>query len=124
MFKSLLSYFADHCGDAPNFFQFPTWYRYLEVVHDEVTDKCEIPVDFGISDFPLIGLALVDIALRVAALAAVGYVIYGGVQFVTAQGETDRTKKARQTIINALIGLVIALMAAGIVSFVGARIGH
>jgi hypothetical protein len=88
-----------------------------------LTKHCEVQ-NFGIKDLPLIGLAAVDIALRIAAFIAVGYVIYGGVQFVAAQGETDRTKKARQTVINALIGLVIALMSTAIVAFIGKRIGY
>lgn len=124
MLASLLSYFAAGCGSTPNFFGFPTWYKYITLVKNPATGRCEIPDNFGIQDVPLIGLALVDIALRIAALAAVGYVIYGGVQFVIAQGEADKTKKARQTIINALAGLVIALFAASIVSFVGVRLGR
>ena len=123
MLSSLLSHFAAGCGGNPNFFDFPTWYKYINLVHNSATGRCEVPDNFGVQDFSLIALALVDIAFRVAALAAVGYVIYGGVQFVIAQGEADKTKKARQTIINALAGLVIALLAAGIVSFVGVRLG-
>jgi hypothetical protein len=124
MLNSLLSHFAAGCGSTPNFFAFPTWYKYLTLVNNPATGRCEVSDTFGVKDFSLIGLALVDIAFRVAALAAVGYVIYGGVQFVTAQGESDKTKKARQTVINALIGLVIALLASGIVAFVGAKIGY
>lgn len=124
MLNSLLTLFANHCGNTPNFFNFPAWYEYIDLTHNSVTGRCEVPDDFGVADFPLVGLALVDIAFRVAALAAVAYVIWGGIQFVTAQGEPDRTKKARQTVINALIGLVIALLAAGLVAFIGARIGN
>lgn len=121
MIAELLSRFAAACGNSPNFFGFPTWYKYLKT--ETIDGQCEIASSVGIADIPLIGLALVDIALRIAALVAVGYIIYGGVQFVIAQGEADKTKKARQTIINSLIGLVIALLAAGIVAFIGARIG-
>jgi uncharacterized protein YacL len=123
MFRSLLSYFASHCDETPNFFNFPTWYKYIDLRHDPITGRCEVPSNFQIEDFSLIGLAMVDIAFRVAALVAVAFVIYGGIQFVTAQGEADKVKKARQTIINAIIGLVIALLAAGLVAFIGERIG-
>jgi hypothetical protein len=54
---------------------------------------------------------------------AVGYVIYGGIQYVTSQGSPDATKKAQQTIINALIGVVLAVLAASIVAFIGNRFG-
>ena len=125
MLNTLLSLFAaPSCDTTPNFFNFPAWYKYIDLVYNDATKRCEVPDNFGVADFPLIGLALVDIAFRVAALVAVAYVIWGGIQFVTAQGEPDRTKKARQTVINALIGLVISLLAAGMVAFIGARIGN
>jgi heme O synthase-like polyprenyltransferase len=120
---------ATTCENPPNFFGFPTWYQYLpgkvnETVRINGADvtRCEI-ANFEISHIPFIALALVDIALRIAALVAVGYIIYGGIQFILAQGESDKTKKARQTIINAVIGLVISMFAASIVRFIGTSIG-
>lgn len=122
MLTHLLDRLAATCASPPGFFGFPAWYRYLPgAQNDPVTGKCEI-TDFHIADIPLVGLALVDIALRAAGLIAVGYIIYGGIQFVIAQGEADKTKKARQTIINALVGLALAMVSAGIVSFIGTRI--
>jgi len=67
----------------------------------------------------LIGLAILDDLIRIAALIAVGYVIYGGIQYVTSQGSPDATRKAQQTIINALIGVTVAILAAAIVGFIG-----
>jgi len=119
MFESIVTQFAATCAHPPNFFGFPVWYRYLSQAN--VAGNCEI-TNFQISDIPLVALALVEIALRVAALVAVGYIMYGGIQFVVAQGESDKTKKARQTVINALIGLVIALSATAIVAFIGSRL--
>jgi len=72
----------------------------------------------------LIAFAILDDLLRVAALVAVGFVIFGGIQYITSQGSPDATKKAQQTIINALVGLVIAIMAASIVAFIGNRLNH
>lgn len=126
MLGGILSLFAASCAASQNFLAFPTWYEYLRVVDDPITGRCELAhmssAEF-IKNLPLIGLALVDIGLRVAALVAVGYIIYGGVQFVVAQGESDTVKKARQTIINALVGLIIAMLSSGIVRFIGERFG-
>lgn len=126
MLYDLLARFAASCSHSGSFFGFPTWYKYLSP-HDVVVisngagvTTCE--VNFGISDIPLVGLALVDIALRIAALIAVGYIIYGGIQFVIAQGETDKTKRARQTVINALVGLALAMVSVGIVAFIGSKV--
>lgn len=126
MWSTLLNYFAASCS-TPNFFKFPSWYTYLgsRMEVNSATNRCEMK-DLTNSEFiqsiPLIALAFVDIALRIAALVAIAYVIWGGIQFVTAQGEADKVKRARQTIINALIGLVIALIATAVVTFVGSRI--
>lgn len=75
------------------------------------------------SAFLLVGLALLDDLIRIAAMVAIGYVIYGGIQYVTSQGAPDATRKAQQTIINALIGVTIAILAASFVAFIGSQLG-
>lgn len=67
----------------------------------------------------LIALSIIDILLRVAALAAVVFVIIGGIKYTTSQGSPDGTKSALNTILNALIGLVIAMAATALVMFIG-----
>ena len=75
----------------------------------------------GITDIWLVVAAVIDILLRIAALVAVGFIVVGGVSYVTSQGEPDRTKTALRTIINALIGLAIAIAATAIVTFIAGR---
>ncbi len=81
-------------------------------------------IDFSSNpnDFWLIGLGIVDILLRVAGLVAVAFVVYGGFMYMTSQGEPDKTSKAKNTLLNSLIGLTIAIMATVIVSFVGSSL--
>jgi len=130
MLTTLLSSFAASCAPQ-GFFNFPVWYKYLieagKMEVNSATGRCEVvgygPDKFMVTDLGLVALALVDIAFRIVGLVAVAYVVWGGIQFVTAQGETERTKKARQTVINALIGMIIALISVGFVAFIGARIG-
>ncbi len=100
-----------------------TWYAYLPPGSltsscDLVSDLAILPSDKNDGVLPLIVLAIVDDMLRVAALVAVAYVITGGVQYIVSQGEPARVKQAMSTIINALIGLAVAVMAAAIVSFI------
>ena len=112
----------DACTE-PNFFGLIPWYHYLNV-----DAKCNV-VDFSVlgdgstSDLPLILLAIVDDLLRIAGIVAVGFVIYGAIQYVVSQGEPDKTTKARMTIMNSLIGLAIALVAVGAVSYIGGKLG-
>lgn len=71
--------------------------------------------------FPVL-LAIADGLVRIAALVAVTYVITAGIKLTTSQGEPDKAKQARETIINALIGLVMAIVAAAVVSYIGGQL--
>lgn len=107
----------------------PAWYKYLNVVPDG-DGPCSIVGPPGTSlessevdwtrAIGLIALAVVEGMLQIAALVAVGFVIYGGFNYITSQGDPEKAKNARQRIINALIGLVITLAASGAVRFAGA----
>lgn len=108
------------------------WYQYLTLVQNQSTGRCDFKEFndtsatglFGVhSPLFLIALAVLDDLIRIAALVAVGYVIYGGIQYVTSQGSPDATHRAQQTIINALIGVVFSILAAAIVGFIGNSLG-
>jgi len=75
------------------------------------------------SDIPGVLLAVIDDLLRIAGLAAVGFVFYGAFKYVASQGSPDATAQAQSTIINALIGLAIASVAVFIVNFIGNKLG-
>lgn len=113
-----LTSFAAAC--QPKMLTFiPTWYKYLE--GQEVNGHCEI-AQVGPEDIGSILLALVDMLLTLGGIIAIGFVIYGGIQYVLSQGEPDKIKGAQKTVLNAVIGLVIALLATGIVSFIGGKL--
>ncbi len=63
-------------------------------------------------------LNCIDIALTLAAYVAVVFIVYGGFLFITGGGVATQIERARKTIFNAVIGLVIAMGAIGIVRFV------
>ena len=119
------------CSNNVTFFGLEPWYKFLPVAVDNSkngTGRCEV----SLADHPILGnksfvlliaLAILDDLVRVAALVSLFYVIYGGIQYTTSQGSPDSTTKARQTILNALIGLTLALLAVSIVNFVGNHIG-
>jgi len=45
-------------------------------------------------------------------------IILGGVQYTTSAGASDKVKKAKDTIMYGIIGLVVALLAYAIVNFI------
>lgn len=59
-----------------------------------------------------VGLGLV---FGVIGALALFYIIYGGIQYVYSSGEPQKAAQAKQTIIYAVIGLVIAVSAETIV---------
>lgn len=95
---------------------FPYWYSYMPGVI--TNDGHCSPQLTDLSNIWLIGLAIVEILLRIAALAAVAFVIYAGISYVTSQGDPDATGRAKGTLVNALLGLAIAVMASAIVAFI------
>jgi len=65
-----------------------------------------------------IALNIVDIALAITAYIAFFFVLYGGFQFLTGGSNSGQIEKARKTILNAVIGLVISLGAVAIVNLI------
>ncbi len=105
-------------------FGIPTWYKYLPSYKDPATKVC-LPLA-GQSFDPTklnvlagIGLAIIEILLRLVVFVTIIFVTYGGFQYLISQGEPDRVRSAKDTILNALIGLVIAMLATVLVNFIG-----
>lgn len=96
------------------------WYKYL-TLQEDTTGKCSVIFNPR-EDYIKVVVALLEMILRIGALVAVGFVIYGGILYMLSQGEPDRTKNARNTILNAIIGLAIATFATLVVNFVGSRL--
>lgn len=61
---------------------------------------------------------LIRVALSVLGLVAVAVIILGAVQFMTASGDPGKVKKAKDTILYGVIGLVVAILAYAIVNFI------
>jgi hypothetical protein len=115
----VLTQFAAGCSNK-GITLIPTWYKYLKGT-DDPNGGCSIQFSFP-GDLGAILLAIVEILLRIGALVAVAYIIYGGFMYLTSQGEPDRAKNAQTTITNAIVGLVIALLATGVVAFIGGQL--
>lgn len=129
MFNTLplvFSQFAQAAGSAcqlpQRVFGIPTWYRYLPGEIDAVGNNCQVSTSISIWDpKPLlgIGIAFIEILLQLGAIVAVAYIIYAGFTYLTSNGDPERAKAGKDTILNALIGLVIVIMATVIVGFIG-----
>jgi hypothetical protein len=65
---------------------------------------------------------IVSTLLFVVGVVAVVVIIIGGILYVTSTGDPGKTKRAKDTILYAVIGLVVAIMAYAIVAFVVSRL--
>lgn len=100
------------------------WYKYLE---GETVTKSDGSTDcrpaFGNANIAItaarIGVAVIEFMTRLAGFIALGFLIWGGIQYIISQGEPDGINHAKSTIANAITGLVITILAIGLVQFIG-----
>jgi hypothetical protein len=118
----------------------PPWYKYLPtekvrtIVPDgnggtQTVEACQ-PTIKRINDektiprnnILLVVAAILEILVRVAGLAAFIYLIYGGFMYLTSGGNSENVKKAGSTLLNAAIGLAIAISATTFINFFAGRL--
>ena len=102
--------------DPGSFFGFPTWYACLP------KDADGHPKLTQLSDLWLIAFPLIETAIKAAGYAAVGFVLWGGIRFIKSQGNPGEITAARDTIRDAVIGLVICISSVAIVQFMASRL--
>lgn len=83
-------------------------------------DEAKIPAK---DSLPKIIGKVIGVVLSIVGVILVIIVIYSGFLWMTAGGNDDQVKKAKSWLTNAVIGLIIALAAYSITSFVIDRIG-
>lgn len=117
---------VDNCRKS--FLGLPHWYEYLEL--DEQCDVVgpNVEKEDGTTRLDMtkvitrVSLAIIDILMRIGGMVAFGFIVYSGFRFVMSAGNPDQEKAARETAINALIGMVITIFAVAIVSYIGGRL--
>lgn len=101
-----------HCVNG-KVLTFPTWYRGL--AQDPKT--CAVQIT-ALNDVWKIALNLIDILLQSSGYIAGGFIIWGGFKYMKSQGNSQNIASAKSTIMNASIGLGIALSSVAIVNYV------
>jgi len=103
-----------------NFFFFIDWWKYLP--NQPTPPDCAINMNFP-GDIWLVGLAILDMLLRLAGFLAVVSIIIAGAQLIFSEGSPDKATAARNRLFNSLIGLAIAFTATAAVVLVGNTVG-
>jgi hypothetical protein len=68
-------------------------------------------------------VSFTNLGLTILGALAVIFMVVGGLQYVLSGGNSARTKQARETIIYAAVGLVVAGSAYAIVFFLSGKLG-
>lgn len=65
----------------------------------------------------------IDLLLIVVVLLALGFIVWGGLNWVTSEGDKTKVESARKMIIYAVVGLIIAFLAFFAVQVLGGLFG-
>lgn len=109
----LISAPAYACTPGTKILTLPCWYDGLKL-------KDSTPVIEKPKDIWTIVINFIEMALQVVGYLAVGFIIWGGFQFMLSDGNVDKAAAARRTIINASAGLILALASVAIIRFIWA----
>lgn len=66
---------------------------------------------------------IVNVILWVVGILSVIMLIWGGIRYITSAGDSNKVTAAKNTIMYAVVGLVIAILAFAITNFVMKQIG-
>ena len=81
--------------------------------------ECNLAEDHaGSTDLMKTLNTIISVVVGVLGLLAVAIIIYGGFMYTTSAGDASKIKKAKDTIMYGVVGLVVALLAFAIVNFV------
>lgn len=69
-------------------------------------------------DLPDIITTIINVMLFIAGALAVIMIIYGGIRYITAHGDEKQVKVAKDTIVYSVTGLIIAILAYALVTFI------
>lgn len=95
----------------------PAWYKGLQQTDCSV--KAPDDTKDGVKNFAIrIGLNIIQALMVIVAYVAVFFIIKGGFEYITSAGSSEGMASARKTITNAVIGMIIAILAASIVNAV------
>ena len=88
---------------------------------EQLEETAEVANIKGEENLPVVIGKMVGIALGLLGLILVIYLIIGGVMWMTSGGNEDRVKRAQSLIRNAIIGLVVVVLAYALAYFITER---
>ena len=107
---------ADQCAAKGKILTFEPWYKGLTDADCNIKSPGAVG---GIQKFIwIIVLNIVNDIFQAVGYVATGFIMYGGFLFMTSAGNPDQASRGRKTLINAIVGLVIAISAGVIINLI------
>lgn len=109
---------AAACPNDQAVLGFPTWFHGLDcktTTNPNGTETSSVDLGGNPNKIWVIAMNILQWLMIAGGYVALYFIIWGGFQFITAQGEPDKIKSAKNAITNAVIGLIIVLAAVAIV---------
>lgn len=79
---------------------------------------CNLPTDLPTKDVPTTAQTIINVLVSAVGIVAVAVIVIGGILYVTSTGDAAKAKRAQNTILYGVVGLVVAVLAYAIVNFV------
>lgn len=90
-------------------------------IPDDLKEAAGCKLDSDKTVMPVV-IYIIDVALSLVGLVAVGVIVYGAITYVISTGDAVKLNRAKNSIIYGVVGLVIAFLAYAIVYFVSQSI--
>jgi hypothetical protein len=103
---------------CPTFMVFKAWYCGLADSNGDigpVTTDGSSGTKLSVFIWTIVANVIDDV-FRLVGLVAAGYIIWGGYQYMLARGDSSKIANAKNTIMRAITGLIIAILASAIVN--------
>lgn len=105
------------CATYRRLMTMPAWYEGL------LDKSCNVEKPTGTAEglnafIWTIVLNIIEIALQLVGYLCAAYIIYGGFKYLSSTGSSDGMAKAKTTILNAVIGLILSMVSVGIVNVI------
>lgn len=79
---------------------------------------CNLPADLPTKDVPTTAQTIINVLVSAVGIVAVAVIVIGGILYVTSTGDAAKAKRAQNTILYGVVGLIVAVLAYAIVNFV------
>ncbi len=90
----------------------------IALIGNSSFSQCDLATGTGCVDANDLVTSAIQWIIGIAGVVAVIFVVYGGISYTTSSGDPSKLQKAKQTILYALIGLIVVALSELITAFV------